>query len=232
MNLLGSLKSHLNKNIWKKDKSIHSDVEKSLRDIAKDFMKSLGVKAPIIDIILTGSMANYNHNKQSDIDVHIVVDLDKFGIQKDLAAAFFDASRRIWNKAHNITVKGHDVEIYVQPEQELPKNAASYSLINSRWLAEPVKISPNYDKEVILKKVKDLSRQIDDAESKNYSLEELNKLKKKISKMRKAGLKSGGEMSNENLIFKVLRRNGYLQKLFKALNTQYDRSMSIIEKRR
>jgi hypothetical protein len=50
--------------------------------------------------------------------------------------------------------------------------------------------------------------------------------------MRKAGLKSGGEMSNENLIFKVLRRNGYLQKLFKALNTQYDRSMSIIEKRR
>jgi hypothetical protein len=177
-------------------------------------------------------MANYNHNKQSDIDVHIVVDLDKFGIQKDLAAAFFDASRRIWNKAHNITVKGHDVEIYVQPEQELPKNAASYSLINSRWLAEPVKISPNYDKEVILKKVKDLSRQIDDAESKNYSLEELNKLKKKISKMRKAGLKSGGEMSNENLIFKVLRRNGYLQKLFKALNTQYDRSMSIIEKRR
>ena len=53
------------------------------------------------------------------------------------------------------------------------------------------------------------------------------KLKKKIRKFRKCGLETCGEYSPENLAFKVIRRNGYMQKLNDIKNTSYDNMMSM-----
>ena len=59
-------------------------------------------------------------------------------------------------------------------------------------------------------------------ESKEISLEEgltiLKKIKGKLKNFRICGLQKGGEYSLENLVFKVLRRNGYIQKLFDFQN--------------
>ena len=43
-------------------------------------------------------------------------------------------------------------------------------------------------------------------------------------------LEDGGEMSDENLVFKVLRRNGYIQKLFDFQNEYQDKKLSLKEK--
>ncbi len=37
---------------------------------------------------------------------------------------------------------------------------------------------------------------------------------KKLKKMRESGLSRGGELSDENVIYKVIRSSGLLQKLF------------------
>ena len=42
----------------------------------------------------------------------------------------------------------------------------------------------------------------------------------KIRKMRKAGLEKAGELSDENLVYKLLRNEGILQKLFDLLFIQ------------
>ncbi len=42
----------------------------------------------------------------------------------------------------------------------------------------------------------------------------ISKYKDKLKKYRTCGLESGGEYSDENLVFKILRRNNYIQKLF------------------
>ena len=55
------------------------------------------------------------------------------------------------------------------------------------------------------------------------------KLKAKISKMRKTGLETVGAYSVENLAFKVLRRNDYLGKLSDAKREAYDKMLSIKE---
>ena len=60
-------------------------------------------------------------------------------------------------------------------------------------------------------------------ESKEY----IKKLKKKIKKYRSSGLKDGGEYSYENLVFKYLRRNGYLNKLFDFENKIVDKELSL-----
>ena len=48
--------------------------------------------------------------------------------------------------------------------------------------------------------------------------------------MRSEGLEKEGETSTENLVFKVLRRKGYLQKLMEAINIKYDQSMTVEER--
>ena len=46
---------------------------------------------------------------------------------------------------------------------------------------------------------------------------ELKDIKKKINKMRDAALAKDGEFSIDNLVFKLLRRSGYIEKLKKNI---------------
>jgi hypothetical protein len=48
----------------------------------------------------------------------------------------------------------------------------------------------------------------------------------KIKRMRKSGLEKGGELSEENLIYKITRDEGYLQKLFDLKDELFDRNLS------
>ena len=47
------------------------------------------------------------------------------------------------------------------------------------------------------------------------------KLKKKILEMRKEGLSRSGEFSVENLVFKKLRNEGYIEKIIELISKSY-----------
>jgi hypothetical protein len=59
------------------------------------------------------------------------------------------------------------------------------------------------------------------------SYEYSGKIKKKIANMRSAGLADDGIYSPENLAFKVLRNEGYLEKLSSLKIQSYDKMMSL-----
>ena len=223
-------KDSLNDKIWTSEDTLRPRIRKALMRIAEDFMDSLDIKVKIEDITFTGSLANYNYSPQSDIDLHVIVNFDKFKKHKDLAKGYFDKSRRIWNNKHKITVKGYEVEVYVQDESEPHHSSGVYSIEKNDWIVVPLKISPNFDVDVVQKKASDLMKRIDDALTEDSSLSILSRLKDKIVKMRSEGLEKEGETSTENLVFKVLRRKGYLQKLMEAINIKYDQSMTVEER--
>ena len=223
-------KDSLNDKIWTSEDTLRPRIRKALMRIAEDFMDSLDIKVKIEDITFTGSLANYNYSPQSDIDLHVIVNFDKFKKHKDLAKGYFDKSRRIWNNKHKITVKGYEVEVYVQDESEPHHSSGVYSIEKNDWIVVPLKISPNFDVDVVQKKASDLMKRIDDALAEDASLSILSRLKDKIVKMRSEGLEKEGETSTENLVFKVLRRKGYLQKLMEAINIKYDQSMTVEER--
>ena len=89
------------------------------------------------------------------------------------------------------------------------------------------------------KKVKDkaslIMTEIDDLEEnfkKNKNIEIISskakKIYDKIKKIRKEGLNTKkSEMSNGNIIFKVLRRSGYLEKIIDLKKDTYDKLNSI-----
>jgi len=61
--------------IWHKQSQLDPEIRARLLKIANDFFKSLQLSnVDILDVILTGSLANYNWSNYSDIDLHIIVD--------------------------------------------------------------------------------------------------------------------------------------------------------------
>jgi len=202
--------------------SMKDDVKKSLIKISDNFIDSLGIEFFIHDIVLTGSLANYNWSEYSDVDLHILIDFKETDYNLDMLKEFFDTKKDIWNKQHKITIKGFDVEIYVQDVNEEHVSSGVYSILYNKWIVKPNRKNPNIDDNKILNKSEELAKKIDDLigkskEGKDVS-KELERLRKKIKKFRQTGLNDGGEFSYENLTFKLLRRNGYIGKLLELKN--------------
>jgi predicted nucleotidyltransferase len=202
-------------------------------DIIEEFMEGLDLDLDTKDVIVTGSIANYNWSKFSDIDLHILLDFAEINEDKEMVKKFFDAVRSNWNKLHNITVKGHEVEIYVQDEKEPHISTGVYSLSGDRWLVKPKKVRPAIDRHTALKKMRHLSREIEklslihDRQDYDKSFALAERLKEKIKKMRQSGLESTGIYSPENLAFKMLRRSGDIEQLFAVFTDAYDKLHSV-----
>lgn len=207
-------------------------VRKGLLKIAQDFVANLkkenNIHIKIYDIVIIGSITNYNWTDYSDIDLHVVTDFKDLDMTADDAQTLFDAIKVGWNNKHNITMKNHDVEIYVQDTAHVPTSASSYSVLKNDWIQEPVKESPTFNKELIKKKYKEYKKKITTLLSKHDETA-LKSLLDKLYKYRQSGLDSGGELSEENIVFKIIRAHGYLDKIKDNIAKTYDDKMSVKE---
>jgi len=223
----------LQQKIWNREDSVRPGVKAALLDIVEEFLEGLDLDLDIKDIIITGSIANYNWSRYSDIDIHILVDFEEVNDNTEMVKKFFDSVRSNWNKLHNIKVKGHEVEIYVQEEKEPHVSTGVYSLMNDRWLVKPKKVQPAIDRHTATKKMKALAREIDklnnifDNGQSEQAFEMAERLKNKIKRMRQSGLDRSGIYSPENLAFKMLRRSGDIEQLFSIYTQAYDKIYSL-----
>ena len=228
------VKDTLNMNVWQSEDRIKPEISSRLIQIAMDFLDNLDVgKDMIHDIILTGSIANYNWTEFSDIDLHIVMDFRHVDENVDLVRDFFNAKKADWNKMHQIMIKGHEVEIYVQDVKEPHISTGVYSLLEDEWLTKPSKEFPKINYEIVKVKAQSIMDQIDRVEDlfnkNNYeatqNISEL--IRDKIKRLRRCGLAEKGIYSTENLVFKTLRNNGYIKKILDFKTISYDKMMSL-----
>ena len=236
---LSSFEFHdeLNEDFWNQEEQrLDPEIRQKLLAIANDFWGSLEVgDAEYDDITFTGSLAAHNYSQFSDVDLHILVDFSDVDDKVDLVREYFNAMKSIWNRLHDILIKGYEVEIYVQDVNDPHEAQGLYSVLNNNWIKKPVLDKQDFDKDNIKKKAAGLMDQIDRLqplidEGKYEEAEKYaDKLKEKIRKMRKTGLETVGAYSVENLAFKVLRRNDYLGKLSDAKREAYDKMLSIKE---
>lgn len=228
-------KDSLSENIFEtteKDPVMRADIRKKLLEISDDFIESLGVEFFVHDIVLTGSLANYNWSNFSDVDLHILIDFEELDYPKDLVKEFFDAKKNVWNENHNVIIKGFDVELYVQDLKEPHISSGVYSILHNKWEVKPKKDSPKIDDRKILEKGEEYAKKIDSLIKKSKTkdiLAKIDTLRKKIKTFRQSGLDNGGEYSYENLTFKLLRRNGYIEKLLNLKNHITDKKLSITQ---
>jgi len=115
----------LNPNLWDGDE-LKPEVKETLLKIANIFIDKLkedDIPLDVEDIIIVGSSANYNYTPYSDIDLHIIADLSQFkGREKELAEKLYLAQKSIFNDKYTPTIKGTEVEIYVEPNEDINQN--------------------------------------------------------------------------------------------------------------
>jgi len=232
------MRNELQPEVWR-DNEMWPEVRERLMEIVDDFLDGLDVEVGIEDVRLTGSLANYNWSKYSDVDLHIVVDFAEIDEDTELVKSFFDAARARWNDLHAIDIYGFEVEIYIENMGDPHHSTGIYSVMNGEWVIEPDPREVEIDFALARKKSDNVESRVNlinhmiSAGKLAASLKSIERTKLKIRRMRQAGLTSPQkEFSPENIAFKILRRDGTLDRLSQMRYTAYDKHMSLSEKKK
>lgn len=227
------LKDNLNDKVWN-NFELNRDIREKLLKIGQDFFEDTEIKTDVVDIVLCGSLCNYNWSeKYSDYDLHIIVNMKDIDDNLELAEKLCDYAKKMWNTKHDIKIEGYDVEVAIQDSDELDNSIRDgrmggvYSLLHDQWIKKPQRVEFEPDEKLIRMKAETVMSSIDELDiEEDYAefKDKLNKIWKKIKDFRKSGLESeGGEFSVGNLVFKLLRRNGYINKVIEMKNKSYDK---------
>jgi predicted nucleotidyltransferase len=216
-----------------KESVMKSKVRNALLKIADEFISGLDDKIEVVDVVLTGSLANYNWSKYSDFDLHVIIDYSVYGKQKELYQELFQLKKQLFNQKHDISIFGYEVELYPQDEKESHFSTGTYSIMTDEWINVPTKEEFKIDKSTLKVKVDGWRDKIENiissikSEGMKKNENKIDNLKKKIKEYRQSGLEEVGELSYENLVFKYLRRSGLMEKLYNTVNKQLDKELSL-----
>jgi predicted nucleotidyltransferase len=243
------IQESLHPKMWIEEKDgeyrLNSKVRLRLLDIADDFIDGLSVSwIKPKDIIFTGSLANYNWSKYSDIDIHILYDFKKIYKNSDFVDDYFKAKKEVWLKNHKqLKVYGYPIEISVEDCNEKNPSSGRYSLEQNKWITEPTDfqdatLNKNYIKDYsakVMTEIDKLEKSIK-SETDRHKIEVMaNKVEKiftKLKNLRSEGLESKKkEMSSGNVIYKLVRRMKYIDKIWSLVNYAYDKVNTITEKK-
>jgi hypothetical protein len=216
-NLNESLETHntLNPKLFDEQDLLKEDVREGLIDIANTFIEDIkenDIPIEVMDLWLVGSNASYNYSDNSDIDVHIIANMDDIDCN-GLLTIVYNYAKSDFNKKHKITVKGIPVEVYIESRSSSAITNGIYSLMNNEWVKFPEKINIDIDfdpdtNELYKEKFEEVTSAIE-----SDSSEEVQKTIDDLYLLRKSALSTDGEFGEGNLVFKEFRNNGMLEKL-------------------
>ena len=224
-NLADAVKFHhrLNPRLWGSDEHLLPEVREKLLAIAADFQEFLGVDdLKVQDITISGSNAAYSYTANSDIDLHLVVEMPDDPVYQEL----FNAKKYQYNDEHDIRIGGVPVELYVQPADQKHVSQGIYSIKNQDWNQVPQRRRARIDDSCVQNKTADLDARIH-AAVESGDADAINRLWDRIKDMRKTGLEKNGEFGCENITFKLLRNMGCIGRLKDAKTAIRDRELSL-----
>jgi hypothetical protein len=197
--------------------------------MANDFYEKTELPAPIVDIYLMGSAANYNWTPDSDIDVHVIIDYAKLQMPQETAFKTVKTAGAQWNAEHNIFIKGHKVEMNLQnAAEQKPYVTGIYSLNKDQWLRKPFKTPFNLNRQVLKFQYETMKNYVNNA-IRSGDREQMKAAKKYLDSYRQYGLDTYGELSYENIIYKMLRARGIIKQLKDFITQVYDKQMTVDE---
>lgn len=222
--------NNLNPKLWD-DGQLKPEVRGKLIQFAETWRDFAMIpKEMVQDVVMTGGNANYNYTDQSDIDVHLVVDRDGFGMPRDFIDQFLQDKKILWTMTHpDIKVYGYPLEPYAQdPAESIPMNQGQYSLMNAQWIQMPSNLNLDFTGNKVLQdKVDHYKHVVDRLIRSSASAAALKGIKNKITAARGPAIAKGGEFSLENLVFKELRNQGYIDKIDMYLKSEQDKALSL-----
>jgi hypothetical protein len=226
-----SLKYHkeLNPKLWN-GFELKPEVREKLLKFADVWAKFARIPLDFIeDVIIIGGNVNYNYTAKSDIDVHVIIDRDKLGPNREMIDDYLQDKKVLWTLTHKISVLGYDIEPYAQDSHaSYPRGQGVYSIKRNTWVQYPPRGEYDFANDTALKKkVIFYKRLIDTVINDKMDLDAVQDIKKKLREMRAASIAKGGEFGFENLVFKELRNRGYLDKINKYEKSVREKELSL-----
>jgi hypothetical protein len=220
----------LNPLLWDGD-SLKPELRKHFLNIAKHFVEFLELDVNVKDVILIGSNANYNWSDYSDIDLHVVINFKSINDSVPLVTNYMLAKKSIWNTNYPLKYKNIPIELYAQDENEaLNSSVGVFSLTKNKWLNKPNSEQVSVDDDAIKSKAQPYEYEINQLKSTDRKLTyKVKNILLRLKNLRKAGLGNQGEYSIENLAYKYLRNQGYIDKLKTMAQQSTMQSMMIPE---
>lgn len=207
-------------------------VRDRLLEIVDEFLSQLNdlgsVDFKIIDIRLVGSNAAYNYTDKSDIDLHLVVNLSQICQDcPDIVQHLFNSEKSRFNMNYDISLKGIQVEIYVEDVRAGTVSNGIYSVLSDCWIKFPTddnceSYQISDDDENYLSILSDVVETLESGDA--------NEIQSRINQLyllRKDSLEVRGEYGAGNLIFKKIRNLGYLDKLKEKYYEERSKELSL-----
>src|ERR1035437_2364899 len=219
----------LNPDLWGSNQNLDPKVRMNLLQMAYDFYEKTKFPAPVLDVYLMGSLSNYNWTADSDIDVHVIIDYSKLQMPTETANKAIKTAGAQWNAEHEITIKGFKVEMNIQNfAEQKPYVTGIYSLVKGQWIRKPFKMPIHIDRNVLRFQYWAMKNYVQTALD-SGDREQMKASKKYLDAYRQYGLDTYGELSYENIIFKILRARGIIKKLKDFITSVYDQEMTVNE---
>lgn len=205
----------LNPKIWTKENELIPEVRAKILQIVDKFKNQLavdGVDLKIEDIYLLGSNANFNYNEDSDLDIHIIAD-ESFDCSEEHLNIIYNCYKALFNKKYDINIKGINVELYVENKDKLTNISAGIYSFKDGWIRTPSRYKiPDFDQNAIDQGVKIWEDKYFDI-TLDPTVKKVDEYLDSIYELRKESIQKDGEFGTGNLVFKEIRRLGYLDDL-------------------
>ena len=221
----------LNIKIWDEDNNLRPLVRDKLLSITKQYAEDSEVLKyeNILDAEIVGSNASYNYTPQSDLDLHLVVNMESLSCDAALFQLACNAEKINFNKSYDIKVRGIDVELYVEDVKSCTASNGIYSVFKDEWIKFPAKIDvPSFENDA------EYNTLLDEYKTKaeallepNTSAEDIDNYINTLYTLRRSGIMTDGEFSKGNLIFKEIRNLGLLDALKDTLKDIRSKELSV-----
>lgn len=218
----------LNPKLWNKDNTLRTDVKLKILEIIEQFISTCEVPLDIVDVYLVGSNASYNYTKHSDLDVHIITNFEMIDIPKDILQIVYNAVKTKFNSDYDISIRGVNIEVYIEDIRSTAITNGIYSLYQDKWLKFPQKLTniPQVDISASYEKWK---QKFESAIASGDSTKIQNVINE-IYLLRKNSLDVEGEYGSGNQLFKELRNNGLLDAAKEAYKSARSKELTIEER--
>ena len=221
----------LNIKIWDEDNNLRPLVRDKLLSITKQYAQDSEVLNydDILDAEIVGSNASYNYTTQSDLDLHLVVNMESLSCDPALFQLACNAEKINFNKSYDIKVRGIDVELYVEDVKSCTASNGIYSVFKDAWIKFPAKIEvPSFENDseynTLLGEYKTKAEALLEP---NTSAEDIDNYINSLYTLRRSGIMTQGEFSKGNFIFKEIRNLGLLDALKDTLKDIRSKELSV-----
>jgi len=185
----------------------------------------------ILDMLYVGSLASFEYDDLSDVDIHIIIDPTSFKGDPKVLRRYLskvnDLNEFLFNR---VTFYGRkaDFSFYADTvEGRIEPGVGIYSLFNENWPSQP-EVAPNrFSRARVYAEFRDFVQRynalaIDYARDKrSFVCLRFSELREEVRHYRRKGIAQDGIRSTENIVYRALRRiNGNLLRQMEGLELE------------